>query len=138
MNNSNTFYITVLYKEFLKYTELKLKKIGLTYGQLPFILYIGKNEMCSPAALKKELKKDWGYVQRMLTKLEKDGYISKIQSDEKKVSYYLKLTELGSQAFEISHDVFNSWDNHLEKYISKEEWITLGNILEKVYKGIEI
>lgn len=134
MDGRNTFYITVLYKEFLSYTEKALKGKGLTYGQLPFILYIGKHEMCPPAALKNDLKLDWGHVQRSLTKLEKDGFIYKVESKGKKYSYFLMLTKQGLESYDMCHDLFYFWDAEMKQSMSNEEWDSFGNTLEKAFR----
>lgn len=130
MEKSNTFYLTILYKEFFYDTERILKEKGVNYGQLPFILYIGNHEGCTPSDIKNTLRMDWGHVQRSIDRLERDGLLLKEYDEKKSRTYYLKLTKLGEDAFEISHHVFFSWDDKLKSCLGKEEWEELSKILQ--------
>lgn len=42
MTDSFAFYITLLRKQFTKYCSERLNEIGVSYGQLYIIIYIGK------------------------------------------------------------------------------------------------
>ena len=133
MIKSNTFYMMIIYKEFLYYTEKVLKKMGISFGQLPFILYIGKNENCTPSDVKNNLKMDWGYVQRSISKLEKDDFISKYKDEGNKRGYCLKLTDSGCEVFEKIHEVFYSWDDEIKDSLSDEQWDEFGDLLCKIF-----
>ena len=125
-------YITILYKDFLSHTESKLKEFGLTYGQLPFILYIGNHEGCTASEIKTHLHMDWGHSQRSISRLESDGFIKKVKNEEKDRTYHLYLTPLGEEALEASHMVFHSWDNELKSKLEPEEWEEIKTILGKL------
>lgn len=133
MIKSDTFYMMVIYKEFLYYTEKVLKEMGLNFGQIPFILYIGKNENCTPSDVKNNLKMDWGHVQRSLSKLENEGFVNKYKENDNKRNYSLKLTKSGKTAFEKCHDVFYSWDEELKDTITEEEWKDFETLLYKIF-----
>ena len=135
MIKSNTFYMMTIYKEFLYYTEKVLKEMKISFGQLPFILYIGKNENCTPSEVKNNLKMDWGYVQRSITKLEKDGFIYKYKDDSNKRGYCMKLTDIGDEAYQKCHDVFYSWDREIKGDLSEEEWDEFGILLNKIFEN---
>ena len=38
-----SYYTTELYKEFAAYTTEKLHELGLNFGQMYFIIYVGKH-----------------------------------------------------------------------------------------------
>ena len=109
MNETLAFHIVSLYKDFLEYTKLRLKEIGLNFGQMPVILYIGKHPNCTQSSLTKELSLDWGYSQRCIQKLCDTLFIEKSFLKEKNCNR-LTLTAKGDEAFEICHSVFSSWD----------------------------
>ena len=104
-----SFYIGILYRDFMSYTTRALKKHGLSYGQLPFILYVGKFPGCPQAELTKMMRLDWGHSQRTVAKLVDGGFMTK-EYNEELACNCLNLTEAGQQAFQTSHEVFTAWD----------------------------
>ena len=131
MKDTMAFQILALYREFLAYTTKQLKNLGLNFGQLPFILYTGKNPDCMQAELTKALKLDWGYSQRSIAKLTETGFMTKEHNAEKNCNF-LKLTEKGEKAFDACHSVFASWDKIKSEKCSEEEKQTLILLLKKI------
>ena len=70
-----SYYTTELYKEFAAYTTEKLHELGLNFGQMYFIIYVGKHPECTPSELTSALKLDWGHSQRSVAKLAEDGFL---------------------------------------------------------------
>ena len=125
------FHIARLYRDFLSYTSEELKKLGLSYGQLPLILFTAKHPGCTQAELTKGLRLDWGYSQRSVTKLVMSGFMNKEYTKEK-AGNCLSLTEKGQQAFELSHGLFYNWDSLKSSGLSHEEKETLVYLLSKI------
>lgn len=134
MENSNTFHIMVLYKEFLSYTEQLLKEQGLNFGKLPFILYIGNHSGCTPSDVKNSLHMDWGHVQRSIARLEKDGFVQKEKDEKRDRISHLTLTAQGKKAFEMSHRVFYSWDEELKSSLGEEEWDEFSKVMKELIR----
>ena len=85
-----SYYTTELYKEFAAYTTEKLHELGLNFGQMYFIIYVGKHPECTPSELTSALKLDWGHSQRSVAKLAEDGFLIKEKKSGR--SYRLTLT----------------------------------------------
>ena len=85
--------ILTLHKAFAAYTSQRLQELGLNFGQMYFILYVGKHPDCTPSELTKELHLDWGHSQRSLVKLVEDGFLTREKLGR---SYRLRLTSQGS------------------------------------------
>ena len=47
--------ILTLHRAFAAYTSQRLQELGLNFGQMYFILYVGKHPDCTPSELTKEL-----------------------------------------------------------------------------------
>ena len=47
--------ILTLHRAFASYTSQRLQELGLNFGQMYFILYVGKHPDCTPSELTKEL-----------------------------------------------------------------------------------
>ena len=85
-----SYYSTIFYRSFSAFTGEQLQAVGLNFGLLFFVIYVGKHPGCSPSELTKALYLDWGYSQRSLNKLAADGFLSREKHGR---SYTLTLTD---------------------------------------------
>ena len=132
MEETLAYHAIVLYKSFFAYTAGQLQSLGLTKGMFPFILYVGKHPGCTPTELKERLRLDWGHAQRCISRLEGDGFLVKLHSQQDKRTSHLTLTEKGSRAFAVSHQVFQDWDGMKLEGLTEEERETLFTLLHKL------
>lgn len=128
-----SYFITLLYRSFSDYSSEKLQQVGLNFGLLFFIVYIGKCPGCTPSELTKALSLDWGHSQRCITRLVEDGFITKEKSGR---HYILNLTQRGQQAFSTAHHVFFGWDDAFMAGLQPEEKSQLLALLNKAAKGV--
>ena len=77
MFDTLAYYSSVLYRHFTHYTGEKLQALGLNYGSLFFLIYVGKHPGCTPSELTKALHVDWGHSQRSVARLVEDGFMTK-------------------------------------------------------------
>ena len=70
MMQTFAYYATVFYKRFAAYTAGRLQELGLNFGALFLILYVGRHPDCTQAELTEALGLDWGYSQRSIKRLE--------------------------------------------------------------------
>lgn len=127
-----SFFTTMLYKDFSAYTAQRLQELGLSFGALPFLVFVGKKPGCTPTELTKALRMDWGHSQRTITRLADGGFLTKEKSADGGRTYHLHLTEKGQKAFEVSHEVFYSWDEETLRTLSEEDRTRLLEILQKI------
>ena len=59
--------ILTLHRRFAAYTTQRLQELGLSFGMMYFIIYVGKHPGCTPSELTQRLHLDWGHSQRSLT-----------------------------------------------------------------------
>lgn len=126
------FYSAGFYRDFSAYTARVLQEIGLNYGALFSLIYVGKHPGCTPSQLVNALELDWGYGQRTLQKLEESGFLTRTKEGR---SYRLELCEKGQEAFKVSHQVFFDWDRQALAPLTQNEREQLTALLEKVRKG---
>ena len=131
MKETFAFQITVLYRKFLSYTTEELKKLGLCFGQMPLIRYVGKHPACTQAELTRNLRLDWGYSQRSIAKLAENGFMNK-EAGKVKSGNCLTLTEKGAKAFEVCHEVFDTWDSLQLNKLTSDERENLFLLLHKM------
>ena len=128
-----SYYSTIFYRNFAALTGEHLQAVGLNFGLLFFVIYVGKHPGCSPSELTKALHLDWGYSQRSLNKLAEDGFLSREKHGR---SYALTLTDRGQQAFVISHQVFFTWDDTRLANLNDTEKGQLLALLQKAAEGM--
>lgn len=129
MFNTLAYYSSVFYRDFTAYTSEKLEKLGLHFGLLFFLIYVGKHPGATPSDLTQTLRLDWGHSQRCITKLVENGFLTKEKVGR---HYQLNLTDKGREAFEISHQVFFDWDAQHLTALTAEERETLFALLQKL------
>lgn len=101
------YYALTFHRSFAAYTTARLEELGLHFGALFLILYVGKHPGCSQAQLTAALGLDWGHSQRSVTKLVETGFFTRQKTGR---TYHLDLSPRGQEAFQISHQVFFDWD----------------------------
>lgn len=126
------FYATAFHRDFAAYTTARLQKLGLSFGLLFPLIYVGKHPGCSQAQLTSALGLDWGYSQRSVTRLVDEGFLTREKSGR---AYRLGLSARGEEAFALSHKVFFDWDREKLASLEPEERRQLLELLAKVKKA---
>ena len=123
-----TYFSTVFYRRFTAYTSHRLQELGLHFGSLFPVIYVGKHPGCTQAELTANLGLDWGHSQRTVARLVEDGFFTREKSGR---AYRLRLSEKGQQAFAVSHQVFFDWDQAVLDPLTREERTQLLSLLAK-------
>ena len=122
------YYATAFHRSFVNYTTAKLQTLGLNFGSLFLVIYVGKHPGCTQTQLTSDLNLDWGYSQRSVTNLVEEGFLTREKSGR---CYHLNLSDKGQQAFEVSHQVFFDWDEQVLSALSLQEREQLFTLLAK-------
>ena len=136
------YYATVFHRSFTAYTTQQLQKLGLNFGSLFPVIYVGKHPDCTQCMAEEILRErhpeltaalglDWGYSQRCVTKLVEEGFLTREKSGR---AYHLALSPKGQQAFQVSHQVFFDWDKQALAALDESEREQLFTLLAKVMK----
>lgn len=128
MFHSLAYHATVFHRSFTAYTTERLQALGLSFGSLFPVVYVGKHPGCTQAELTAALGLDWGYSQRSVTRLVEEGFLTREKLGR---AYHLNLSDRGQQAFAVSHQVFLDWDKQNLSALSAKERSQLLSLLEK-------
>ena len=123
-----SYACTVLYRRFTHYTSNRLHQLGLSFGTLFFLIYVGKHPGCTQSELTTDLRMDWGHSQRTVLKLVESGFLNREKDGR---AYRLTLSDKGRRAFEASHQVFFDWDEETLSNLTPEERTQLMALLFK-------
>ena len=118
---SFAYYMTLLKRDFVDFCNDKLQSIGLSKGQVLFLIYIGKHPDCSQKELANDLDIDHGHATRTIYKLVENGFITQRRNVEDKRAHILSLTDKGTSAFQTSYDLFHEWDALILKDLANEQ-----------------
>ena len=129
MDHTLAYHVTVLYREFMAYTSQRLQQLGLSFGLLFLVVYVGKHPGCTQAELTGALGLDWGYSQRSITRLVEGGFLIRCKEGR---AYHLTLSWLGERAFQVSHQVFFDWDEAFLAPLTGAEQEQLLQLLGKI------
>lgn len=129
MFDTLSYYATVFHRSFTAYTTRRLGQLGLTFGSLFPVLYVGKHPGCTQAELTAALGLDWGYSQRTVTHLVDEGFLTREKAGR---AYRLVLSQRGQEAFAVSHQVFFDWDKETLSPLTADEQRQLLTLLAKV------
>lgn len=112
-----------------------LKKYEITAAQFDVLNQIGTYQPISQSDLAEKITISAGGISRMLSRLEREGYI--VRSVEWKVKW-ISLTELGeSKLEEVFFHQLKFQTSLIESCLSKEEQKSLYNLMTKVQKQTE-
>ena len=125
------YYATAFHRSFTAYTTQRLQTLGLNFGSLFPVIYVGKHPGCTQAELTAALGLDWGYSQRCITKLVEEGFLTREKSGR---AYHLDLSPKGQEAFQVSHQVFFDWDQQALAALDENEREQLFALLAKATK----
>ena len=81
--------ILTLHRRFAAYTTQRLQELGLSFGMMYFVIYVGKHPGCTPSELTQRLHLDWGHtvdVERGLTADEQRELLDLLQKAAQKGS----------------------------------------------------
>ena len=112
------YYATVFHRSFTAYTTQRLQQLGLNFGSLFPVIYVGKHPGCTQA-------------ERTVTKLVEEGFLTREKSGR---AYHLDLSPKGQQAFQVSHQVFFDWDEQALTALDENEREQLFALLAKATK----
>lgn len=122
------YYATVFHRSFTAYTTQRLQQLGLNFGSLFPVIYVGKHPGCTQAELTAALGLDWGYSQRSITRLVEEGFLLREKLGR---AYHLNLSPKGQEAFAVSHQVFFDWDRQVLTALDQAEQKQLLSLLAK-------
>lgn len=132
MIESSAFYISALRKHFTTYCSDKLSKMGLTYGQLYIIIFVGKKQKCSPKDISLALRLDLGQLNRTLSKLIENNFVLQEKNEKDKRSNVISLTKHGEDIFRESYNLFHKWDKLVLDSLTDIEKQTFIELIRKV------
>lgn len=134
MEDTIAYQMMMIRNDIVAYCNSQLQTIGITQGQLFFLLYVGKHDACTLKELASALHMDHGHVTRTITKLVEQEFMLQYPHPFDKRSRLLSLTEKGKEAFIFSRSLFQSYDDKLFENMDEEAKHSLSAIANHIRK----
>lgn len=135
MEKTLAYAIALLRRDFKSYCQQELSKLGVSLGQLYFLLYIGKYQPCTSKALAEALLVDAGQTTRSVDKLVEAGLVNRDKSPLDKRSVALSLTAQGERAYKRSHQLFAEWDHLALSYLDPADAEIFMQMMLRIVEG---
>ncbi|MGL4773105.1 MAG: MarR family winged helix-turn-helix transcriptional regulator [Clostridium sp.] len=128
--------ISELYRMGNAYLAKRFSEYSIGAGQYLFLAKIYRNEGVSQEELSELLNIDKATTTRAVTKLEEQGYIKRVKSNEDKRRNKIFLTVKAKSFQNTFFEILNEWNNKLTDSLDNEEKEELFYLLEKISKNI--
>jgi len=138
INTHITKLISVLHRHIQSHYQKEFNKIGIgvNRGQFLFILYICDNEGASQYEISKEFRMNKSTVTRVISQLEKDGFVLKEINKTDKRIYNIFPTEKAKEVYPKILKVLDNWQIIISNGLSLEEKEQVINIMTKIKNNI--
>lgn len=124
---------------FARFAEANAVKEGVTFSQGRLLHYISlkKDGSIRQKDIENEFKIRGSSATEMLQKLEKNGFIERIEDKEDKRSKTIHITEKGEQAENRIFQTICMYENKIKEGISMEEIDFFFDIMSKLKANLE-
>jgi len=110
----------------------RLKRLGIGYGQFPFLCYLKRCGISSQEEISRALFFDKATTARAVKKLEALGYVSRKVAHEDRRRYEVEITPVGSRVVIEIRSILRDWNRQLTTGFNKEERQIVFDLLMRV------
>lgn len=103
------------------FSERKLKKYELSFGEQIIIMYLSMHDNVNQDTISKKYMIDKGAIAKTLSKLEKKGFITKIQNADNKRENVISLSEKGIGIIDNMAGILKEWNEIIYEGMSNED-----------------
>lgn len=102
-------YISVISRREQKYLNAVMQPYGLGFSSYNFLLFLAKNEGCTQKELCQSMGIDEAVATRSMKRMEKEGYVRRIRSEEDGRKYALYLSDKGKKLIPVIRGALEEW-----------------------------
>lgn len=102
-------YISIISRREQKYLNAVMQSYGLGFSSYNFLLFLAKNEGCTQKELCRKMGIDEAVATRSMKKMEKEGYVRRIRSEQDSRKYALFLDDKGRALIPVIREALEDW-----------------------------
>ncbi|MGN0527146.1 MAG: MarR family winged helix-turn-helix transcriptional regulator [Acutalibacteraceae bacterium] len=111
-------------------------KVGLYYGQPNILEYIEAHNACAQKELAKGLHVSPASITTSVKRLEKSGYVTKIQDKEDTRKTHIFLTDSGKKVLKAFRNICDETDAEMFRDFTAEECNQFAEYLTRIQKNL--
>ena len=128
--------LEVIVRYWRNFTEKRLKKFDLTFGEQIIIIFLSKNENVNQETISKRYMIDKGMVAKTLTRLEDKGFVLRERNPENKRENIISLTEKSLYIMNDINTIFDDWNKILYGEMSKADIECVKRLTGKMVENV--
>ncbi|MBC3889004.1 MarR family transcriptional regulator [Acetobacterium paludosum] len=114
------------------FSERRLKKYDLGFSEQLVLMYVSAHDEVNQEKIARNYMIDKGAIAKTSVKLEKKGFITRIQNPDNKREYLVSLTQDGQNIIKHMNEILIDWNEGLYEGISEEDIIVMKRTTEKM------
>lgn len=114
LNNNLGYNLYRAYLLFHRELIRALKAYSVTPEQWQVLIILWNHGSVTPTEISRVTLQDLPSISRMLVRMEKNGWIVRVENEEDGRSFHVQLTELGRKS---KNEMIISLDNHFNSYL---------------------
>ena len=130
--------ISQIYRKTQMYLNERIKPLGLTSGQAPFILLTCEQGKVAQHCFCSYLDMDKSTVAKMLGKLEQEGYVSRRPNEKDCRSTDVSPTQKARELYPVLKQIGEEWAFQITGNMTQVERAIFCELLQKVAKNISV
>jgi len=117
------------------YTQ-RLKPYNISYGQSPFLMALYREDGVNQETIAKKLLFNKATIARALDKLEREGYVSRIQDETDGRANRVFLTPKGRDIEPVINQLSREWNAILLSGFTEVECLLLKELMKKIVSNV--
>lgn len=130
------YNMSIIVRYCRSFTERKLREYDLTFGEQVIVMYLSVHENVNQDTISKTYMIDKGMVAKILNKLEKKGFIIRLQNPDNKRENIISLTQRGTDILHHMSVALKEWNEILYEGMSKEDIACVERLTEKMKENV--
>jgi DNA-binding MarR family transcriptional regulator len=130
-------WISIIHRYGHTYVGNRLKPAGLGKGQFPFLIKLYENSGITQDDLAEMLKFDKTTVARVVSSLEKNGFVTRKVDPADRRAKRIYLTDRAMESKAFLFEVLHEWTDLLMKGLNETEKKTVVALLKKMVANAE-
>ena len=115
----------------------KTEEIGISPDQAKLLLTIKNHQNINQNTLAKKLNVTKATLSVRLQRLQKLGYINKVQDEHDKRNYIISISEKGETFYNAATEIINEKTMAMFSGVSKEQMTAINEVIETVKENIK-
>ena len=129
--------ISYVYRKATAETAACLREIGLTSAQSIVLVGVYRYEGVNQKKLSETISMDTAPVSRVLTQLEKSGFIERVRDEDNRRNFLLYLTPSGRSLAEKSLQLQSEYWERISEEFTPDQWESLARLLEHLLGSLQ-